>query len=149
VNSLPQFELPLDDGTILQREDVLGSPAVFFFYPRDNTPGCTREAIAFSQALSEFQKLGIRVIGISRDSLESHRKFRKKHDLTVDLGSDFDHALMSALGVWKEKSMYGKTYMGIERSTFLLDSEGVIVKDWRKVKVKGHVEAVLEAARAL
>ena len=145
----PDFTLPQDGG-----EDITLSPlsprwAVLFFYPRDNTPGCTSEAKAFSALTQDFAALGITVIGVSKDSLESHAKFRAKHDLQVILLSDEHGTTCEDYGVWKEKSMYGKTFFGIERSTFLIDTAGEVVQVWRKVKVPGHAEAVLEAAKQM
>lgn len=145
----PDFTLPQDGGDPVSLSDLRGTPFVLFFYPRDNTPGCTKEAIGFSETLPEFESLGVRVFGVSKDSIASHEKFRDKKDLSVSLLSDADSDLSEKLDVWKEKSMYGKTFWGIVRSTFLVNAEGVIVGEWRKVKVPGHVEAVLEAARAL
>ena len=145
----PDFTLPQDGGDPVSLADLRGTPFVLFFYPRDNAPGCTKEAIGFSEALAEFQALGVRVFGVSKDSLASHEKFRDKKDLSVPLLSDEQSDLSEKLDVWKEKSMYGKTFWGIVRSTFLVDAQGVIVGEWRKVKVPGHVETVLEAARAL
>ncbi len=145
----PDFDLPLDSGERVSRESLGGRPFVLYFYPKDDTSGCTREAIAFSELEDAFAELGVRVIGVSRDSLEKHRRFREKHDLRVDLASDLDGTVTEAFGVWVEKSMYGRRYMGIERATFLVDGEGRIRRVWRKVKVPGHAEAVLRAAREL
>ena len=145
----PDFTLPQDGGDPVTLSDLRPSPVVLFFYPKDNTPGCTTEAIGFSEALAEFDALGVKVFGVSKDSITSHEKFRAKKELSVPLLSDADSDLSERLGVWQEKSMYGKTFWGIVRSTFLIDGEGNIVREWRKVKVKGHVEDVLEAARAL
>jgi peroxiredoxin Q/BCP len=122
---------------------------VLFFYPRDDTSGCTKENEAFTALQSEFAALGVKVYGISKDSLASHEKFMAKKNLTVPLLSDEGSDVCEKFGVWKEKSMYGKKFMGIERSTFLIDADGRIAQEWRKVKVPGHAEAVLEAARAL
>ena len=127
----------------------LALPVVLFFYPRDDTSGCTKEAIAFSQMQGDFADLGVAVWGISKDTLASHAKFAGKHALSVPLLSDAESDVCERYGVWKEKSMYGKTFMGIERSTFLIAADGTIAQVWRKVKVPGHAEAVLEAARAL
>lgn len=145
----PDFTLPQDGGDPVTLSSLRPSPVVLFFYPKDNTPGCTTEAIGFSEALSDFEALGVKVFGVSKDSIASHEKFREKKELSVPLLSDADGDLCEKLGVWQEKSMYGKTFWGIVRSTFLIDGEGNIVREWRKVKVKGHVEEVLEAARAL
>ena len=145
----PNFSLPRDGGTTVTNADFAGKALVLFFYPRDDTSGCTKESIGFSQAQAEFRAAGAEVVGVSKDSVASHDKFVAKHGLTVPLISDENGSLSEDLGVWKEKSMYGKTFMGIERSTFLIDGEGVIRKVWRKVKVPGHVEEVLEAVKAL
>lgn len=126
-----------------------GRPLVLWFYPKDDTSGCTSEAKAFSGHAAAFRDAGVALLGISRDPPSKHLAFIDKHALTVPLGSDEDGSLTEAFGVWVEKSMYGKRYMGIERATFLLDADGRIVRAWRKVKVPGHVEAVLAAALAL
>ena len=144
----PDFTLPSDSDTITL-SSLKGKPVVLYFYPKDDTSGCTKEAIAFSQLKPEFDKIGARVIGLSPDSAEKHAKFRKKHELTVDLAADEDRTALEAYGVWVEKSMYGRKYMGVERATFLIDAEGRIAHVWEKVKVAGHAEAVLEAAHAL
>lgn len=145
----PDVTLPRDGGDAVHLAALRGAPVVLFFYPRDDTSGCTREAVAFSGLKAEFDALGAQVFGISKDSVASHEKFRDKHGLTVPLLSDEDGDACERFGVWKEKSMYGKTFMGIERSTFLIDAEGRIAREWRKVKVPGHAEEVLEAVRAL
>ncbi|MCR5940690.1 peroxiredoxin [Ochrobactrum sp. XJ1] len=144
----PDFTLPSDNGEI-SLSSLKGKPVVIYFYPKDDTSGCTKEAIAFSLLKPEFDKVGVRVIGLSPDSATKHAKFRKKHDLTVELAADEDRVALEAYGVWVEKSMYGRKYMGVERTTFLIDAEGRIARVWNKVKVDGHAEAVLEAARAL
>ena len=126
----------------------LAGPLVVYFYPKDDTSGCTREAQDFTALAGEFAGAGVRVIGISKDSPAKHRKFSEKHALTVELASDEDGAACEAFGVWGEKKLYGKTYMGIERATFLFGRDGKLAQSWRKVKVPGHAEAVLEAARA-
>ena len=126
-----------------------GSAVVLFFYPRDDTSGCTKESIAFSELLQDFAAADTKVIGISKDSIEKHEKFIAKYGLTVPLASDENDTVCEAYGVWKEKSMYGKKFMGIERSTFLIDAGGKIAQVWRKVKVPGHAEAVLDAAKQL
>jgi len=144
----PNFTLPSDSDTITL-SSLKGKPVVLYFYPKDDTSGCTKEAIAFSQLKPEFDKIGARVIGLSPDSAEKHAKFRKKHELTVDLAADEDRTALEAYGVWVEKSMYGRKYMGVERATFLIDAEGRVAHVWEKVKVAGHAETVLEAARAL
>ncbi len=122
---------------------------VLFFYPRDDTPGCTKESIGFSEHLADFEAAGAKVFGISRDTMAKHDKFTAKHDLTVPLLSDENGEMTEAYGVWVEKNMYGKKSMGIERATYLIDAQGDIAKIWRKVKVPGHVEAVLDAVKAL
>jgi len=145
----PSVTLPVSGGGTLSLADLRPNKVVLFFYPKDNTPGCTKEAIGFSELVSESEAAGTKVVGISKDSLKSHDKFVEKQSLTVPLLSDENDAVCEAFDVWKEKSMYGKTYMGIERSTFLIDGSGQVVREWRKVKVPGHVEEVLEAAKAL
>ena len=145
----PDFTLPQDGGEDITLSSLSPRSAVLFFYPRDNTPGCTSEAKAFSALTQDFAALGITVIGVSKDSLESHAKFRAKHDLQVILLSDEHGTTCEDYGVWKEKSMYGKTYLGIERSTFLIDGTGRIAQVWNKVSAKGHADEVLAAAKAL
>lgn len=145
----PSFKIKTDDGGTMSSAGLKGSPYVLYFYPKDDTSGCTKEAIGFSENLKAFDRLGIPVIGISRDSLESHAKFRKKHKLKIALGSDPETEMAQAWGVWGEKIFYGRKYMGLERATFLVNAKGVIAQAWRKVKVPGHVEAVLEAAKSL
>ncbi|MGH1446517.1 MAG: thioredoxin-dependent thiol peroxidase [Cognatishimia sp.] len=148
-DNAPAFTLPETDGAPITLGDLKPSAVVLFFYPRDNTKGCTVEAIDFSAALGAFDAAGVKVFGISKDSLASHGKFRGKHELTVPLLSDEESDVCEQYGVWKEKKMYGKTFMGIERTTVLIDSEGKVSKIWRKVKVPGHVEDVLAAAQNL
>jgi peroxiredoxin Q/BCP len=145
----PTFKIKTDDGGTISPSTLRGSPYVLYFYPKDDTSGCTKEAIGFSESLKAFGKLGIPVIGVSKDSLESHAKFRKKHKLKLALGSDPETEMAKAWGVWGEKTLYGRKYMGMERATFLVDGKGTIAQAWRKVKVPGHVEAVLEAAMSL
>jgi len=145
----PDFTLPRDGGDSISLSELRPGPVVLFFYPRDDTSGCTKEAVAFSAMKSEFDAAGATVIGISKDSVASHEKFRDKHDLTVPLLSDAEDEICEAYGVWKEKNMYGKKFFGIERSTFVIDGTGRIARVWRKVKVPGHAEEVLEAVRAL
>ena len=145
----PDFTLPRDGGESVSLSDLKGSAVVLFFYPRDDTSGCTKESIGFSEALDDFTAAGAKVFGISKDSVVSHEKFITKRALTVPLLSDENDSVCEAYDVWKEKSMYGKKFMGIERSTFLIDAEGKIAQVWRKVKVPGHVDAVLEAVKAL
>jgi peroxiredoxin Q/BCP len=146
---VPDFKLPTDAGTEVSRAGLKGQPFVMYFYPKDDTSGCTREAVDFTAAAAKFAKLGVAVIGVSKDSLAAHEKFRAKHKLKVVLASDPDIAAATAFGVWGEKSLYGRKYMGVERATFLVGADGKIAEAWRKVKVPGHVEAVLTAAKKL
>jgi peroxiredoxin Q/BCP len=148
-NSAPEFDLPADDGSRIRLESLTGAPVVIYFYPRDDTSGCTAEAKGFTCLAGDFARAGAVVIGISPDSAASHRKFKEKHDLAVALLADEAHAVCEAYGVWAEKSMYGRTYMGVERSTFLVDPKGRLARIWRKVKVPGHAEEVLQAVQAL
>ena len=145
----PDFTLPTDGGGSFCLSEKRGSPVVLFFYPKDDTSGCTKEAIGFTEMLPEFTDLGISVAGMSPDTVKKHDKFRDKHDLKVTLISDEEKEVLAAYGVWVEKSMYGKKYMGVERTTLLIDAEGKVADAWHKVKVPGHVEAVLGAAKAL
>ncbi len=141
----PDFVLPRDGGKTLSLDGLKGKHVVLYFYPKDMTPGCTSEAIAFSELRRKFSKLGAVVIGVSRDRPARHDKFIEKHGLKLILASDEDGEMLDRYGVWVEKKLYGRTYMGIERATFLIDSGGVIRKIWHKVKVKGHAEDVLAA----
>lgn len=143
------FTLPRDGGGEVTLSALKGKPVVVYFYPKADTPGCTKQAVGFTEMGAEFEAAGAVVLGVSKDPVKKLDKFRDKHDLGVALLSDEDSDVCERYGVWKEKSMYGKTYMGIERSTFLIDAEGNIAHAWPKVKVPGHVEAVLEAVRAL
>ena len=145
----PTVALPRDGGTVLDISNLRPDWVVLFFYPRDDTSGCTKQALAFTALQADFAALNTQVIGISKDSVTSHDKFVTKYHLTIPLLSDESGTVSEAFGVWKEKSMYGKTYMGIERSTFLINADGQIVSEWRKVKVPGHVEAVLQALKDL
>jgi peroxiredoxin Q/BCP len=145
----PDFSLPADSGGKVSLKDLKGKTVVLYFYPKDDTPGCTAEACAFRDQLPDFSKVKAAVVGISRDSVASHDKFKKKFTLPFPLASDEEGKVSEAYGTWVEKSMYGKKYMGIERATFLIDAKGVIRNIWRKVKVDGHAEEVLEAASAL
>ena len=140
----PEFTLPRDGGGTVSLSDYAGGKLVLFFYPKDDTKGCTAEAVAFTGLQSEFEKAKTAIVGMSPDSVASHDKFVAKHSLSMPLASDEDKSILEAYGVWVEKSMYGKKYMGVERSTFLIDEAGNIEKIWRKVKVPGHVEAVLK-----
>lgn len=145
----PGFELPGDGGEIVKLSQFKGKPVVLYFYPKDDTSGCTRQALDFSEAAAAFQDAGAEVIGISPDSVKSHGKFRGKHGLTVMLLADEEKAAIQAYGVWAEKKMYGRAYMGVDRSTFLIGADGTIKRVWRGVKVPGHVEEVLAAVQAL
>lgn len=145
----PDFTLPATGGEEITLSALKGSPVVLFFYPRDDTPGCTKESIGFSEHLNAFRAAGAQVFGISRDTMAKHDKFVAKHDLTVPLLSDHEGTVTESYGVWVEKNMYGKKSMGIERATYLIAADGTIAQVWRKVKVPGHVEAVLEAVQAL
>ena len=145
----PTVALPRDGGTVLDISNLRPDWVVLFFYPRDDTSGCTKQALAFTALQADFAALNTQVIGISKDSVTSHDKFVTKYQLTIPLLSDESGTVSEAFGVWKEKSMYGKTYMGIERSTFLINADGQIFSEWRKVKVPGHVEAVLQALKDL
>lgn len=145
----PGFTLPTDNGgqfTLSQKNDNI---TVLFFYPKDDTPGCTVEAIDFTSKLSEFEALGAQIIGLSPDPVKKHDKFKIKHDLAVTLVSDEEKETLQAYGIWLEKSMYGRKYMGVERTTLLIDKSGMVVEAWHKVKVPGHVDAVLEALKNL
>ena len=145
----PGFTLPRDGGGEVSLSDLRGGAVVLFFYPRDDTPGCTKESIGFSQDLQAFADAGAQVFGISKDTVAKHDKFVAKHDLTTPLLSDAEGTVCEDYGVWVEKNMYGRKSMGIQRATFLIDAEGRIAKIWPKVKVDGHVSEVLEAVRAL
>jgi len=145
----PDFTLPADDGTKVKLSALRGQPVVLYFYPRDNTPGCTREACAFRDRKTELAKLGVRVLGVSTDTLESHGKFRDKFKLNFPLLADTEHAVAEKYGAWREKNLYGKKSMGIQRSTFLIDAEGKVAKVWKKVSVDGHDEQVIAAVKEL
>ena len=145
----PSFTLSAHDGSKVKLSDLKGSPVVLYFYPADDTPGCTREACAFRDRSEELKKLGAKVIGISPDDIASHVKFRSKYNLNFPLLADTDHAVAEKYGAWREKNMYGKKKMGIARSTFLIDAEGKIAKVWKAVKVDGHDEHVLAALKEL
>lgn len=145
----PDFELPRDGGDIVKLADFSGKAVVLYFYPRDDTPGCTKEAIGFTERSEDFTAAGAVVIGVSKDSVAKHEKFRDKHSLGVALLSDENGDVCERYGVWVEKNMYGKKYMGIERATFLIAPDGTLANVWRKVKVPGHVDAVLEAVQSL
>jgi peroxiredoxin Q/BCP len=145
----PSVELPTDNGSHLNLRELAGKPVVLYFYPQDDTETCTAEAIEFSRLKPDFSKAGAIVVGISPDSIKKHGKFRTKYKLTVDLAADEKRAAIEAYGGWVEKLMFGRKYMGVERSTFLIGPDGKIAKIWRKVRVKGHAEAVLAAVLAL
>lgn len=145
----PDVVLPNETGDIIDIKDFRPNMVVLFFYPRDNTSGCTREAKDFTENIELFNNLNINVFGISKDSITSHEKFVKKQNLTIPLLSDEAGSVCEDFGVWKEKSMYGKIYMGIERSTFIIDGSGSVTHEWRKVKVANHVEEILEAIKKL
>lgn len=148
-SNAPDFTLPTDGGGSLTLSSLKGRKVILYFYPKDDTPGCTKEACAFQQALPDFSGANAVVVGISKDDQKSHDKFKTKYSLAFTLVSDGDGTVCEAYGVWVEKSNYGKKYMGIERSTFLIDEKGAIAKVWRKVKVDGHAEQVLSEAKAL
>jgi thioredoxin-dependent peroxiredoxin len=145
----PDFELATDGGGQAHLKDFTGRPVVIYFYPKDDTSGCTAEAIDFNGLRGKFAAVGATVIAISPDSAASHDKFKHKHDLKIVLAADPERSAIEAYGVWKEKSMYGRKYFGVERTTFLIDSNGRIAKVWRKVKVPGHADEVLAATKAL
>ena len=143
----PGFALPRDGGSTVKLSQFKSRSLVLFFYPKDDTSGCTKEATGFSEMVGAFHEAGAEVVGISPDSVKSHDKFRDKHGLKVILLADEEKAVLEAYGVWVEKKMYGRSYMGVERSTFLIGKNGKIVRIWRKVKVPGHVDEVLEAVK--
>ena len=145
----PAFTLQADDGSKVKSADLKGSPIVLYFYPADDTPGCTKEACAFRDRSAELAKLGAKVFGVSPDDVASHVKFRDKFNLNFPLLADPDHKVAEQFGAWREKNMYGKKSMGIARSTFVIDKEGVVRKAWKAVKVEGHDEAVIEALKEL
>jgi thioredoxin-dependent peroxiredoxin len=145
----PNFELSTDGGGRMHLQEFKGKPVVVYFYPKDDTSGCTAEAIDFNGLRAKFAAAGATIIGVSPDNATSHDKFKHKHDLKIALAADPERSAIEAYGVWKEKSMYGRKYFGVERSTFLIDSNGHIAKVWRKVKVPGHADEVLAATKAL
>ena len=144
----PDFDLPADGGGRARLADFAGKSVVLYVYPKDDTPGCTKEAQGFSERAAEFAAAGAVVVGLSKDGLKSHDKFKAKYGLDLILASDEDTAVMLAYGAWQEKSMYGRKYMGADRSTFLIDPDGVVRRVWRSVKVPGHVDEVLAAVKA-
>lgn len=143
----PDFTLPKSGGGHVSLSDYAGQYLILYFYPKDDTPGCTKEAIGFTESLSDFQALGGHILGVSKDKVAKHDKFIAKHTLGVPLGSDEDGEMIERYGSWIEKKMYGKTYMGIDRSTFLIGPDGKFLEIWRKVRVKDHVSSVLEALK--
>ena len=145
----PDFTLPISGGGTQKLSDLKGQPVVLYFYPKDMTSGCTKESCDFRDSLASFNKIGAKVIGISKDSIASHEKFIKKESLNFPLASDEDGAVCTKYGTWVQKSMYGRKYMGIERTTFLIGPDGRIAAIWRKVSVPGHVKDVLESVKAL
>lgn len=145
----PPFKLATDSGGEISLAALKGNPFVLYFYPKDDTSGCTKEALDFSKFQKKFEGLGVAVIGVSKDSAASHDRFKAKHKLKLTLGADPETKMAQAYGVWVEKTLYGRTYMGMERATFLIDGGGKIRQIWRKVKVPGHAEAVLAAAKSL
>lgn len=145
----PDFTLPADDGGPVKLSGLRGQPVVLYFYPRDDTPGCTREACAFRDRKKDLVELGAAVLGVSTDSVESHEKFRDKHGLNFPLLADAQHEVAEQYGAWREKTRFGKKSMGIQRSTFLVDADGVVRNVWKRVEVDGHDEQVLAALRAI
>ena len=145
----PAFKLPTDGAGEISLAALRGTPFVLYFYPKDSTSGCTREAIEFTKLHKKFSELGVKLVGVSKDSVASHDKFKAHYRLSPIFASDADTKVAQAYGVWVEKSLYGRKYMGMERATFLVDSKGKIRQIWRKVKVSGHAEVVLAAAKAL
>ncbi|WP_455480043.1 peroxiredoxin [Bartonella sp. B23] len=145
----PDFDLPRDGGGRLCLSDLQGKAVVLYFYPKDDTSGCTSEAIDFTRLKTKFDQIGVVIVGISPDNIKKHDKFKIKHELDIILVSDEEKTTLEAYGVWIEKSMYGRKYMGVERSTFLIDATGKIVEEWRKVSVSGHADEVLASAALL
>lgn len=145
----PDFKMHTDGEGEVSLQALKGKKIVLYFYPKDDTPGCTTEACGFRDSLPDFSKVDAEIVGVSKDTVAKHNKFKAKHELNFILGSDEDGSVCEAYGTWVEKSMYGKKYMGIERATFLIDEKGVVQNAWHKVKVKGHVDEVLAAAQAL
>ncbi|MEO0589296.1 MAG: peroxiredoxin [Pseudomonadota bacterium] len=149
-DAIPDIAMGTPDGGSVKPSDFAGKTLVIFFYPKDNTPGCTTEAKDFSALKADFEEAGVELLGVSKDSAKKHQNFIAKHDLTTPLATDAEEGgLSDALGIWTEKQMYGKTYMGMVRSTYLVAADGTIAQVWPKVKVKGHAEEVLAAAKAL
>lgn len=148
-NTAPDFTLAADGGGEIKLSGLHGKKVVLYFYPKDDTPGCTKEACGFRDALPDFSRINAEIIGVSKDGVAKHDKFKAKYELPFTLLSDEDGKVCEAYGTWVEKSMYGRKYMGIDRATFLIDEDGKLRAEWRKVKVPGHVDAVLQAAREL
>jgi thioredoxin-dependent peroxiredoxin len=147
-DSAPDFTLPRDGGTTVSLASLKGGKVVLYFYPKDDTSGCTKEAMEFNRLKAEFAAAGTEIIGVSPDDVKSHDRFKKKYGLDFALASDASHAMLEAYGVWVEKSMYGRKYMGVERTTLLIGTDGKIARVWNKVKVDGHADEVLAAAKA-
>ena len=145
----PAFAMTTDGGGTVSLKDLKGQPVVLYFYPKDSTPGCTKEACAFRDLMPDFSGIDAAIIGVSKDSVKRHDNFKAKYELPFTLASDEDGSVCEAYGTWVQKKLYGREYMGIERATFLIDGTGVIRKVWRKVKVAGHAEDVLESAKFL
>jgi len=145
----PEFSMPTDSGGTISLKDLKGRPIVLYFYPKDSTPGCTKEACAFRDLMPDFSKVDAEIIGVSKDTVKRHENFKAKNELPFTLASDEDGEVCETYGVWAEKSMYGRKFMGIERTTFLIDGKGRVRKVWRKVKVPGHAEEVLDVTRTL
>ena len=145
----PEFSMPTDSGGTISLKDLKGRPVVLYFYPKDSTPGCTKEACAFRDLMPDFSKVDAEIIGVSKDTVKRHENFKAKNELPFTLASDEDGDVCETYGVWAEKSMYGRKFMGIERTTFLIDGKGRVRKVWRKVKVPGHAEEVLDVTRTL
>ncbi|MBV44380.1 MAG: thioredoxin-dependent thiol peroxidase [Rhodobiaceae bacterium] len=143
-DKIPKFSLNLSNDTVINSKNLIGNTYVIYFYPKDNTPGCTNEAKDFSSLFKDFKNLNVEIIGISKDSIKTHQNFIEKHKLKIKLGSDQEGKVIEKFGVWVEKKMYGRIYMGIERSSFLISDKGKIENIWRKVKVKGHAKEVYE-----
>lgn len=142
--TIPELQLEMTGKKMLKSSDLKGKKIVLYFYPKDNTPGCTTESIEFQGLKDKFEKLNTKILGISRDSIKSHEKFKDKYDFSFDLISDESEEICKAFDVIKEKNMYGKKYLGIERSTFLIDEDNILIAEWRKVKAKGHAQIVLD-----
>ena len=145
----PEIDLPTDGGGRFRLSEAKGTPVVLYFYPKDDTTGCTREAIGFSERKADFEQIRTIIVGISPDGVASHDRFKAKHGLDLTLAADEAKEAAEAYGVWIEKSMYGRKYMGVDRSTFLIDRDGIVARAWRNVKVPGHVDDVIEAARMI